>query len=179
MASLPQKKLQKKLAKVCLIVSDMDGVLTDGKIVMNDDAGETRHYNVQDGMGMKLAQEFGLEWVFISGKLSHASAKRLASLGVRHVYQDVEEKGRLLDSLLTERRMKHNQICAVGDDLADISMFNRSGVAIAVANAVNEVKAKAHWTTRKAGGDGALREIVDEILKAKGLWSRVLARFGA
>ncbi len=160
-----------------MIVSDMDGVLTDGKIVMNDDAGETRHFNVQDGMGMKLAQEFGLEWVFISGKLSHASAKRLASLGVRHVYQDIEEKGGIVDRILAEHGLKHDQICAVGDDLPDIAMFQRSGVAVAVANAVDDVKAKADWTTRKAGGDGALREIVDAILKAKGLWPRVLARF--
>ena len=169
--------IKKKLVKIQLIVSDIDGVLTNGKITMDDDHREIRNFHVQDGMGMKLAQEFGVDFVFISGRVSMASGKRLKDLGVRHVYQDIREKGVVLEKILAQRHLRREEVCAVGDDLPDLSLFDRAGVAVAVANAVEDVKSKAHWTTQHRGGDGALREIVDEIFKAKGLWSKVLARF--
>ena len=169
--------IKRKLARVRLIASDIDGVLTDGTIALDDDHREIRHFNAQDGMGVRLAKEFGVEMVFISGRISGAAEKRLSDLGIRHVYQDVEEKGALLDSILAKRGLKREDVCAVGDDLADLPLFDRSGVAVAVGNAVAEVKTKAQWTTRRCGGEGALREVVDGILKAKGLWPKVMARF--
>ncbi len=169
--------LKTKLAKIQLIASDIDGVLTDGKITMDDDHREIRNFHVQDGMGLRLAKDFGLDLVFISGRLSAAASGRLRDLGMEHVYQQVDNKGLFLDRLLAERHLKKEQVCAVGDDLSDLALFDRSGVAVAVCNAVSEVKENSLWITQHCGGDGALREIVDEILKAKGLWPKVLARF--
>ncbi len=176
---IPGKLLQKKMAFVQLIVSDIDGVLTDGKITIDDDNREIRNFNVLDGMGLRLAKEFGLDLVFISGRLSRASALRLKNLGIERVHQDVENKGQVLDGILSECCVHRSQVCAVGDDLADLALFARAGVSVAVANAVSEVKEKAQWTTRRGGGDGALREIVETILKAKGLWPKVMDRFCA
>src|SRR3989338_4465737 len=168
--------LKEKLAKVRLIASDIDGVLTDGKITMDDQRREIRNFHVLDGMGLRLAKEFGIDLVFISGRFSQAVSERLKDLGVEHVYQEVERKGPFLEKILNERHVKKQAACAVGDDLSDLALFERCGVATAVANAVSEVKEKAHWTTKRCGGDGALREIVDEILKARGLWPKVVAR---
>ena len=162
-----------------LIVSDIDGVLTDGKIIMDDAHREVRNFHVQDGLGLRLAQEFGLDLIFISGRFSKASGWRLKDLHVRDVYQDVEEKGAVLERILARRRLRREEVCAVGDDLPDLSLFDRAGVAVAVANALDELKSKAHWTTEHCGGDGALREVIDAIFKAKGLWSKVLARFSS
>lgn len=169
--------LENKLSKIRLIASDIDGVLTDGKITMDDQRREIRNFHVLDGMGLRLAKEFGLELVFISGRFSAAVSERLKDLGIEHVYQEVDHKGPFLERILVERRLKREAVCAVGDDLSDLPLFHRSGVAVAVSNAVNEVKEAAQWTTTRCGGDGALREIVDGILKAKGLWPKVMARF--
>ncbi len=170
--------LKGKLAKIKAIASDIDGVLTDGNLYLGDDGKARYSFSVQDGMGLRLAMEQGLEFVFISGRMSKAAARRLKGLGVRHVFQDVEDKGPALEQWAKARRLKPEQICAVGDDLADLPLFDKSGVRVAVQNAVQELKAKAHWVTRRDGGNGALREIVEGILKAKGLWQEVLAGFG-
>ena len=169
--------LKKKLAKVRLIASDIDGVLTDGRITMDDHRCEIRNFHVQDGMGLRLAKEFGVDLVFISGRVSVAASERLKDLGIDHVYQEVDQKGSFLERLLAERHIQKDEVCAVGDDLSDLPLIDCSGLAVAVSNAISEVKEKAQWTTKRSGGDGALREIVDEILKAKGLWPRVMERF--
>ncbi len=169
--------LKGKLARIKAIASDIDGVLTDGNVYLGDDGKARYSFSVQDGMGLRLAMEQGLEFIFISGRMSKAAARRLKGLGVRHVFQDVQDKGPVLEQWAKARRLKREEICAIGDDLADLPLFNRSGVGVAVCNAVQELKAKADWVTRTGGGNGALREIVEGVLKAKGLWQEVLAGF--
>ena len=171
--------LKKKLSKIRLVVSDVDGVLTDGKITMDDQRREIRNFHVLDGMGLRMAKEFGVELVFISGRFSTAVSERLKDLGIEHVYQEVDRKGPFLEKLLAKRHLSKEAVCSIGDDLSDLPLFDRCGVAVAVANAVSEVQDRARWTTKRAGGNGALREILDEILKAKGLWPKVLARFSS
>ena len=171
--------MKSKFAKIRLIASDIDGVLTDGKITLDDDHREIRHFSAQDGMGLRLAKDFGLDLVFISGRPSGAAVQRLKELGIEQVFQQIDDKGPVLEKVLAQHGLKRDEVCAVGDDLADLSLFERSGVSVAVSNAVTEVKAKASWTTQRNGGDGALREVVEKILKAKGLWPRVLQRFSS
>jgi 3-deoxy-D-manno-octulosonate 8-phosphate phosphatase (KDO 8-P phosphatase) len=171
--------LEKRFSKVRFIISDVDGVLTDGKITIDNEHKEIQHYSVLDGMGLTLARENDIGVIFISGRLSEATSKRLKDLGVRDVYQGVDAKGALVDDLLAKRGMQKEEICALGDDLADLSLFRRCGLAVAVSNAVEEVKTQAQWTTQRSGGNGALREVVDKILKAKGLWPKVLQRFSS
>lgn len=171
------ESLAKRLAKIRLIASDIDGVLTDGRITLDEEGREIRNFNAQDGMGLRLAKDFGVDLVFISGRPSGAAIKRLKDLGIVQVFQKIDDKGPVLEKILTRQGLKQDEVCAVGDDLADLPMFARSGVSVAVGNAVADVKEKAQWTTQRSGGEGALREVVEEILKAKGLWPRVLQRF--
>ncbi len=170
-------KIEDKAKQIKLFILDVDGVMTDGRIIINNQKEESKSFNVKDGLGLKLLTEYGIELVIISGRSSRALEKRADELGILEVYQGVKDKVPLLARLMKEKKVEKEQVGCIGDDLPDIPLFRQSGLSFAVADAVPEVRAAADITTQSKGGDGAVREACEWILKAKGKWSEAVAKY--
>lgn len=168
------------LQTVQLLLSDVDGVLTDGGLYYGE-AGETdrelKKFNVKDGLGVRLLMESGLEFGVITGRFSPAVARRCGELRVRLCYEGVDDKRALLDQVVKASGVRPAQMAFIGDDLPDIPLMKRVGLAIAVADAHPRVQAAAGYVTRANGGAGAVREVCEAILKARGLWEQCVERF--
>jgi YrbI family 3-deoxy-D-manno-octulosonate 8-phosphate phosphatase len=162
------------LAGVRLLVTDVDGVLTTGVVPYDASGGRMGFFSARDGMGVTLALRAGLEFGIVSGARSTALRTRAAELGVRHVRDGAADKGAAVAALQRELGCRRDATLYVGDDLNDLPAFAVAGVRVAVADAAVEVRAAADWVTRAAGGRGALREIVDAVLRAQGAWERVV-----
>lgn len=150
-----------------LAVFDVDGVLTDGRIVLSDDGRESRAFHVRDGLGFKLLRQSGLEVAVISARRSALVENRMRELDVSHVLQGRHDKAAALDELLGLLSLERDQASFTGDDLPDLDAMAAAGLAIAVADAHPSVKARAHWQTGLPGGAGAAREVCDLILLAQ------------
>lgn len=168
-----------KARQVRLVVFDVDGVLTDGGIILDHEGREHKTFNSRDGHGMKLLRETGVEVAVITGRSSQAVAQRMTSLGIDHVYQGRQEKLPAFRSLLKTVGVRAEQVACVGDDVVDLPLLRRAGLAIAVADAHELVKLHAHWVTAGNGGHGAAREVCELVMRAQGtlepLWQRYLA----
>lgn len=151
------------------IVFDIDGVMTDCKLYLAADGSELKAVNVRDGLGIKLLLRAGIEIAVISGRPSDAMAKRLAFLGIPHVWLDTEDKLPAFEALQRKLRISDAQCAVMGDDVPDLPLMQRAGLALTVADAHPRALAAAHWTSRHRGGDGAIREAADMILAAQGL----------
>jgi 3-deoxy-D-manno-octulosonate 8-phosphate phosphatase (KDO 8-P phosphatase) len=163
-----------RASRVRLLILDIDGVLTDGSLYF-DAKGETlKVFNVQDGHGIKMAQRSGIEVALVSGRRSDAAFHRARELAINRFYESVRDKVAILEQLLAALNLTAPQVAAVGDDLVDLPLFHRVGLGVAVADAVPEAKAAAHWVTSRPGGKGAVREVCDLILKARGQWEEIL-----
>ena len=160
----------KTLAKVKLLILDVDGVLTDGRIIMNDQGGETKHFNAKDGHGLRMLMQAGIEVALISGRKSGAAEFRARDLGMSEVHLGVRNKAGVCADLVRRKGLGKSEVCCVGDDLPDLPVFEQAGIAIAVADAVPEIRAAAAFSTENRGGKGAVREVCETILKAKDLW---------
>ncbi len=156
---------------------DVDGVLTDGKLHFGDDGTEFKTFDVRDGHGISMAQRAGLVIGFISGRRSTATSRRAKDLGVRLVFQSPVNKAQLVERVKRRHGFSEEEIAFIGDELVDLPVLRRVGFAAAVSNAMPEVKAAAHYITRRAGGNGAVREVVEMILKARGDWDKVIAKY--
>jgi len=168
--------LRRRLKQVRCLLMDVDGVLTDGKLHVAEDGREFKSFDVQDGHGIVMARHAGLLVGFISGRPSEATAKRAADLGVMIVKQAPVNKAEMLAEVCREHNLRPEEIVYIGDELLDVPVLSRVGCAVAVANAVAEVKAAAHYVTRRRGGDGAVREVVELLLKARGDWKKMVAK---
>jgi YrbI family 3-deoxy-D-manno-octulosonate 8-phosphate phosphatase len=162
--------LKEKAAKIKLLILDVDGVMTDGRILLNDRGEEIKCFDVKDGQGLRLLMNAGLDVVLVTGRRSKAVEYRAKDLGIREVYQEIDDKGSLCDKLLESKRLDSEQVCCIGDDLPDIPLFNRVGLPVAVADAAVEVRDAACHITKMGGGQGAVREVCELILKAQGFW---------
>lgn len=151
--------------------------MTDGRIILGDKGDELKFFDVQDGHGLVMLRRAGFKTVMISGKTSPVNKRRMKELLFCDLYQKALDKLEVFEKVLKKYRVKGEQVCYIGDDLIDLPPMRRSGFAVAVANAVPEVKAEAHYTTRRKGGRGAVRETVDLLLKTQGLWKDVTARY--
>jgi 3-deoxy-D-manno-octulosonate 8-phosphate phosphatase (KDO 8-P phosphatase) len=159
--------LRERAANVRLLVLDVDGVLTDGKLYLDHAGNELKAFNARDGLGIKTLQRCGIEVAMITGRVSEAVAQRAAQLDIRYVYQGHERKlGAYLD-VLERTGLEPRQTCFAGDDWIDLPIMLRAGLAVAVADAEERVKQQAHWITRRNGGHGAVREICNLILAAQ------------
>jgi 3-deoxy-D-manno-octulosonate 8-phosphate phosphatase (KDO 8-P phosphatase) len=156
---------------------DVDGVLTDGKLHFTSDGREFKTFDVLDGHGIAMAQRAGLIVGFLSARPSEATTKRAADLGVKILKQARTNKAEMLAEVCREENLRPEEIAFIGDELVDVPVLFRVGVAIAVANAVAEAKGAAHYVTRRRGGDGAVREVVEMILKARGDWKKLVAPY--
>lgn len=159
--------LFKKAQLVKLVIFDVDGVLTDGRIFMSDSGHEFKAFHAQDGMGIKMLMKAGLEVAIITARTSELVAKRMKELSIQHVYQGQYPKDNAYDELKTTLTLDHHEIAYVGDDLPDLPLIRKSGLGVAVANAAPFVREHADYLTKNLGGEGAVREVAELILQAQ------------
>ncbi len=169
--------MKEKLEKIKMLILDVDGVLTDGSIIVGDDGMEHKIFNVQDGHGIKLFQRAGYKTAIISGRETQATEIRAKQLGINLVYQNCKKKLPVFEQILKENSLSPDEICFVGDDLLDIPLVRRAGFGVAVANAIDELKEFADYVTDKKGGKGAVREVIELILKNKDNWDGLIERY--
>lgn len=163
--------------RVKLLISDVDGVLTDGHIYMAGNGEAFKAFNILDGFGIKALAEAGIAFAVITGRQSDIVTQRMRELGVRYVFQGQGDKLSAFASLKTQLRLTDEHIAHVGDDLPDLPLIRRVGLGVAVANAYPELKAHAHYVTRQAGGAGAIREVCDLLLAGHGQLDALLDRY--
>jgi 3-deoxy-D-manno-octulosonate 8-phosphate phosphatase (KDO 8-P phosphatase) len=170
-----------RASRVRLLLMDVDGVLTDGKLYNVPDAEgkmvETKAFDSQDGIALQWMNWKGIATGLISGRVSPATVERARQCKFRYVYQGHIEKIPILEEILADAKIERNQVAYIGDDLTDIVVMHRVGLAIATANARPEVKAEAHLVLESEGGRGAVREAVELILKAQGYWEEILKHY--
>jgi len=163
-----------KAKKIKLLILDVDGVLTDGRLFFDGEGNEYKSFHSRDGHGIKLLRQTGVEVAVISGRKSTSVALRMKSLGIEHVYQGHEHKVAAFNEVINKVGITHEQAAYVGDDLLDLPIMLRVGLAIAVNDANFAVKQRADWWTTLAGGQGAVREVCDLIMQAQGNFDEVL-----
>ncbi|MFQ5663825.1 MAG: KdsC family phosphatase [Terriglobia bacterium] len=180
---MPKSKAEilRRAKKIKLLLMDVDGVLTDGGIYLLSEPGgqarEIKVFNALDGAGLRLVQRAGTQTGIITGRQSAAVTCRAQELEMNFLEQDAFEKLPAYHRILRASALRDEQVCYVGDDITDLPLFARVGLAVAVANAHPEAKRGAHYVTRAAGGHGAVREIIDLLLRAQGHYARLLRQF--
>ncbi len=160
-----------------LLAMDVDGVLTDGTIILDGAGGESKRFSLHDGHGIKLWHRAGLETALISGRESAATTARAEQLSIKYVSQGQKKKLPAFESLLAESGLSAGQVAYIGDDLLDVPIVVRAGLGVAVANAVDELKERADMVTNSCGGAGAVREVIEYILKNTGRWDELMERY--
>jgi 3-deoxy-D-manno-octulosonate 8-phosphate phosphatase (KDO 8-P phosphatase) len=171
---ITQKKLFNIAKNIKLLILDVDGVLTDGGIILDNKENEFKSFNVRDGHGIKLLMRAGIRVAFITGRYSKVVERRARELGITEVFQRCHDKRVAYKKLTEKYSLADREIVYIGDDIVDIPLLKRVGLSVVVADADEEVKAVSMMVTRKRGGRGAVREVCDFILKAKGLWQDII-----
>jgi len=166
--------IERRASRIKLLLMDCDGVLTDGRIWLTGDGDEQKSFNTHDGLGLSLLHRAGIKSGIISGRDSNAVKRRASELGIEFVRQGNEDKHKAFDDILAAANVDDDETAYIGDDLPDIPFLRRSKLAVAVADAVPEVRAVAHFVTVAKGGHGAVREVVELILKSQGRWNDLL-----
>jgi len=164
-------------ANVELILSDVDGVLTNGGIVFDNQGIETKQFHVRDGLGIKLWHRAGYKFGILTARTSQIVRLRATELGVEIVRQGFEEKLLAALEVIQELNLTPEQTCYIGDDLTDLPVIRKVGFGVAVADAVDEVRSAAVHTTKTVGGAGAMRELIETILKAKNRWQDLIRKY--
>lgn len=161
--------------EIRLVLFDVDGVLTDGRIYLDDNGAEIKAFHTHDGHGIRLLLHYGFEVGVITGRTSKSLEHRMKDLGVKHVYQGCKDKFLAFQELLSGLKLDERQAAYVGDDIFDLQIMTRCGLAVAVANANAHIKQHAHCETINTGGRGAAREVCELVLDAQGLLDQVLS----
>lgn len=163
--------------KIKLIIFDVDGVMTDGRLIIGDDGQEYKAFNSQDGLGMKLLKASGVEMAIITGRTSNVVTKRAESTGIGHFYQGVEDKLEAFLDLAKKAGFSHEQCAFMGDDVVDLPPMRRCGLALTVPAAPALVKQHAHYVTAREAGHGAVREVCELIMQAQGTYDAQMAQY--
>ncbi len=179
MRETPVDDLDLRAAKIRLLCTDIDGVLTTGALHYGQGPGHTKAFHVRDGAAIKWLQRAGIPVAFISGLASDATEHRARDLGVEDCFAGQLDKGPVLDQLCAKYGLTADQVAHLGDDLPDLPLLRRVGLACCPADAVDEVKAACRWVTPIAGGQGVLRLVAERILKAQGRWPDVVSSYQA
>jgi len=178
---LTSKQLQARARKIKLLLMDIDGVLTEGHFIYVPRPGgglvETKAFHSRDGLGFRIAHKAGLKTGFISGRSSPAIEFRVKELGVHFLKQNSREKLEPYREVLREARLKDEEVCYMGDDIVDLPLLTRVGLAVAVADCHELLRRNVHYVTRYPGGNGAVREVIELILSAQGKWDAVLEHY--
>jgi 3-deoxy-D-manno-octulosonate 8-phosphate phosphatase (KDO 8-P phosphatase) len=169
--------LEQRCRAIQLILSDVDGVLTDGGIVLNNQGIEIKRFHVRDGMGIRLWHKAGYRFGLITHRSSHIVKMRVAELGIEILRQGTDDKLSAMKEILKELRLTPAQVCYLGDDLPDLSLVRAAGLGVAVADACAELREAAHHVTSLPGGAGAVRETIELILKAQSRWEDLIQTY--
>ena len=164
--------------RIRLVLLDVDGVLTDGRFLLMADGTDGRCFHTRDGHAIRMGQRAGLQFAILSGRRSRAVTLRAEELDLVEVLQGVSDKGAAFGELLDRLGLQDAEVCYLGDDVVDLPVLTRAGLAVAPADAAPEAAAAAHWVTSRPGGQGAVREAIELLLKAQGLWEREIERYG-
>jgi len=165
------------LGQIKLLVLDVDGVLTDATVVLHGDGSESKSFSLLDGHGIKMWKRAGLKVAFLSGRPSPATRLRAAQLQIEHVLEGCHQKWPALKGLIEDLALTPQDVAYVGDDLLDLPPLRHVGFGVAVANAVDELKHYADYVTTRPGGHGAVREVIEYILKRSGRWQALMERY--
>lgn len=160
-----------------LILSDVDGVLTDGGVTFDNQAIESKRFNIRDGTGIKLWQRAGHRFGIVTGRSSHIVEVRAAELGIGLIRQGIDDKLAAVKQVMVELKLKPHQVCYIGDDLPDIPVVRAVGLGVAVADACVELREVARHVTQLAGGQGAVRELVELVLRQQGRWDQLIRKY--
>ncbi len=166
-----------RIKNIKLLIFDVDGVLTDGGLYRSDDGQESKRFNSQDGLGIRLLKSTGVATGIITGRTSKNVPYRAKELEIDHVYQGITQKAKTFEQLCEKLNLKAHQIAYMGDDIIDLPVMARAGLSLTVANAHPEVIKRSHWVSRYAGGQGAAREACELIMHHQGTWLEVLGRY--
>lgn len=159
-----------------MILSDVDGVMTDGRIVIDNSGVETKSFHVRDGLGIKLWQQAGFHFGILTSRNSRIVKIRAAELGISVVRQGFEDKLVAAQEIFSSLQIQPQEVCYIGDDLPDIPVLTQVGLSVTVSDGTDEVKAVSKWVLNAGGGGGAIRELVERLLKAKGRWEDCVPR---
>jgi 3-deoxy-D-manno-octulosonate 8-phosphate phosphatase (KDO 8-P phosphatase) len=172
-----KKNVNEKLKKIKMLILDVDGVLTDGFVIIDDNGHESKHFNVRDGHGLKMIQRCGIKVVLLTGRQSEVVKHRARDLGIKEIHQKVFNKKEVFAKILKKNKLTADQVAFVGDDIVDIPVLKAVGFSAAVADALDVVKKSVDYIAKEKGGRGAVREISDMLLKAQGKWPEIAARY--
>jgi 3-deoxy-D-manno-octulosonate 8-phosphate phosphatase (KDO 8-P phosphatase) len=172
-----KKIFKDKLKKIKLLIMDVDGVMTDGRIIMDDEGRETKNFNVRDGHGIKVLQRYGIKVALLTGRQSKVVMHRAKDLEIKDVYQKVFNKKEVFEKILRKYKISAHEAAFIGDDIIDIPVLKRVGFSVAVADALEIVKKSAVYVTKNRGGNGAVREVCEMILQAQGKWPEIAAKY--
>jgi len=172
-----EKKLKGKLKNIKMLILDVDGVMTDGRIIMDDDGREIKQFDVRDGHGIKLIQRYGIKVVFLTGRKSEVVKYRARDLEIKEVYQKIFNKKEIFARILRKNKLDSSAVAYIGDDIIDIPVLKAAGFSAAVSDALAVVKKSVDYVTKSSGGRGAVREICDLILQAQGVWPEIAAKY--
>ena len=174
-ASTPEMTLEDRARRIRLVLFDVDGVLTDGVVVMHADGSESKGFHIKDGAAIVWAQRAGVQVGLLSARSSGATTHRAAQLAVRIVQQGVPSKASAFDTILKSSGLTEDVVCYMGDDLLDLPVLERVGLSAAPADAAREVRQRVHWVSEAAGGRGAARELIELVLRAQGRWDDIVS----
>lgn len=172
--NLTDAEIDRRAAAVRMILFDVDGVLTDGRVIINGDGSESKSFFIRDGIAMVWAQRAGIKVGFLSARLSSTTPHRAAQLGITLVYHGVSSKLATYERILADHALTDGDIAYMGDDVVDLAVLNRVGLAMAPGDCVEEVRSRAHWITTVPGGSGAAREVIERILRVQGKWDAIV-----
>ncbi|MFH1269448.1 MAG: HAD-IIIA family hydrolase [Candidatus Omnitrophota bacterium] len=169
-----KQELIEKAKKIKMLLLDVDGVLTDGRIIYDSSGRDMKFFDVHDGLGVYCLKKAGIKTILITAKGSRAIKPRARDMRVEAVFENIFPKTVVLEKILKKYKLNAEEVCFVGDDLVDLSLMKKAGLSIAVFNAAPEIKQAASYVTLKHGGHGAVREVVELILKAQGKWQEII-----
>ena len=169
--------IESKAAAITLLLFDVDGVLTDGKILLDADGRESKRFDIKDGTALVWAQRLGLTVGFLSARRSAATSQRAAQLGITLVHQGVPSKLQTYEQIVDELLLEDERVAYMGDDILDLPVLERVGLSTAPADAALDVRTRVHWVSQARGGDGAARELIELVLRAQGRWDAILATY--
>lgn len=172
-----KKQIEAIAKNIKLLILDVDGVLTDGRIILDNEGNEFKAFNVRDGHGIRMLINAGLHVAIITGRDSKVVARRAKELGITEVYQGRHKKADSFEHIIKKLKLTKGEAAYIGDDIVDIPIFRRVGLPIAVNDAMDEAKAYVLMVTKNRGGKGAVREVSDFLLKAKGVWEAALREY--
>jgi YrbI family 3-deoxy-D-manno-octulosonate 8-phosphate phosphatase len=161
-----------------LLLSDVDGVLTDGGVIFDNQGIEIKRFHIRDGLGVKIWQRAGHRFGIVTGRASHIVQLRAVELAIDLVRQGVDDKLQAVKQIIAEHGLKPEQVCFVGDDLPDLPVLRYVGLAVAVGDGSEDLQRVAHYVTKAHGGHGAVREVIELVLKAQGRWDDLVKKYG-